>query len=141
MKRIKLFLILSIVFFMGCATGYNQTGFKGGYSETQVDVNVYEVTFVGNGYTSIEQASDFNLLRCSELTIANGYNYFVIRSQGDRSNQVYMMNNYGGNINMINRINKPGFTRYIEMLMDKPEGLSYNAIFVYKNIKDKYNIE
>lgn len=133
-------MIVGLVFLLGCSTGYNKKGLKGGYSETQVDSNVYEVTFIGNGYTSMERASDFNLLRCAELTLGNGYNYFVVKNQGDRSNQTYMMNNYGGNTAMIHRINKPGFTRYIEMHNEKPDGMSYNAVYVSKNIKDKYSI-
>lgn len=36
----------------GCATGYHARGLSGGFSETQLDENVFEVSFHGNGYTS-----------------------------------------------------------------------------------------
>ena len=71
-------LILVALLLHGCATPYQQTGLTGGFSETQLDENVWTVTFKGNGYTSRERATDFNLLRCAEICLENGYRYFMI---------------------------------------------------------------
>ena len=62
----------------GCATGYSAEGFMGGYEETQLNPNVYRVSFKGNAYTSMNRAADFTLLRSAELALENGYPYFVI---------------------------------------------------------------
>jgi hypothetical protein len=50
----------------------------GGFSETQLDENVFRVSFRGNEYTRPERAADFSLLRAAELARNNGYSYFVI---------------------------------------------------------------
>jgi len=68
-----------------CATPYQPRGARGGFSETQLDRNVFQVTFRGNGYTSGERAADFTLLRSAELTLANGFNYFIIAEKAART--------------------------------------------------------
>lgn len=62
----------------GCATAYQAQGLTGGFTETQLDRNVFKVTFKGNGYTASERAADFALLRSAELTLQNGYTHFAI---------------------------------------------------------------
>lgn len=73
-------LILSLVisFLTGCATGYQAQGFTGGFSESQLTPNVWQVRFAGNAYTSSERASDFVLLRTAEIMLEHGYEYFVV---------------------------------------------------------------
>src|SRR5882724_2256033 len=68
-------LILSLA---GCATTYQPQSFSGGFSETQLDKNVFRVSFKGNGYTQAERAEEMALLRSAELTLKNGFKYFVI---------------------------------------------------------------
>ena len=45
----KNLIIISIValFIQGCTTAYQRSGFSGGYSETQLDENVFKVSFRG----------------------------------------------------------------------------------------------
>jgi hypothetical protein len=50
-----------------CATGYRPVGFGGGYSATQLDENLFQVSFRGNGYTCQEKASHFALLLYGKL--------------------------------------------------------------------------
>lgn len=61
-----------------CATTYQLKGFTGGYSETQLGENIFQVSFRGNGYTSRGRASEFSLLRSAEVALENGFRYFVI---------------------------------------------------------------
>ena len=61
-----------------CATGYHPRDPTGGFSETQLAENVFQVRYSGNAYTSGEQATDFTLLRSAELARQHGYIYFVI---------------------------------------------------------------
>jgi type II secretory pathway pseudopilin PulG len=71
-------LILFSVLLSGCATNYQSNSFTGGYSETQLDENVFKVAFRGNGYTGRERVADFTLLRSAVLAMQSGYKYFVI---------------------------------------------------------------
>ena len=60
-----LILITIAVLSAGCATAYQKQGLTGGFSETQLGENVFQISFKGNGYTSQDRASDFTLLRGS----------------------------------------------------------------------------
>jgi hypothetical protein len=62
----------------GCATGYHARGFSGGYSDTRLGENVFQVWFNGNGFTNRERAEDFALLHSAEIAQAAGFPYFVI---------------------------------------------------------------
>jgi hypothetical protein len=74
----------------GCATNYQSRGWSGGYSETQLDENMFMVSFQGNGYTAMDRAIDFTLLRSAALTLENGYNYFAtIEANSSTSNSTY----------------------------------------------------
>ena len=70
--------LVTLAVLTGCATPYQQKGFRGGFSETRLESNVFRVTFRGNGYTSEERAADYALLRSAELALENGFGYFVI---------------------------------------------------------------
>ena len=71
-------LLFAVLLIQGCATAYQKSGFAGGYSETQLDENVFRVSFRGNRYTGREKVADFTLLRSAELALENGYQYFAI---------------------------------------------------------------
>lgn len=64
----------------GC-TSYQPRGVTGGFSETQMSPTLYQVRFVGNGYTSEERATEFFLRRCAEIALENGFRYFVITDE------------------------------------------------------------
>ena len=61
-----------------CATAYKPDGLSGGFSETQIDTNVWRITFTGNGYTKRHRAEDFALLRSADLTLKNGHSNFIL---------------------------------------------------------------
>jgi hypothetical protein len=156
-------LLLMAAFVFGCATDYQSKSFTGGFSETQLSENVYRVTFNGNGYTGAERAADFSLLRSAELAMAGGFRYFIIVESGSDSslstyttptqsyttanvsaygNSAYGSANtttYGGQTFLIR---KPSATNTIVCFKDKPEiaGLVYDAAFVARSIRQKYNI-
>jgi len=75
----RIIVTLSIILLLGgCATAYQPQGMMGGSSETQLDTNVFTVTFNGNGYTGRDKANDYALLRSAELVLEHGFKYFVI---------------------------------------------------------------
>jgi hypothetical protein len=49
-----------------------------GFSSTQLDENVFQVSFRGNGYTRHERANDLALRRSAEVALEHGYPFFTI---------------------------------------------------------------
>lgn len=161
MKPIIL-ISLAVFFLQGCATSYQSDGFSGGYSESQLDENVFRVSFRGNGYTRRDRVADFTLLRSAELAIQNGYNYFVVidansytststHTTPTRTNttaSAYGTGNYAyGNATSITtggqtyNISKPSSSNTIVCFKEKPSmGFSYNANFIHKSLTEKYDI-
>ena len=160
--RLTMLLVLSVL--CACATGYQSRGLSGGHSETQLDENVFEVSFHGNGYTSRERAADFTLLRSADVAREHGYGFFIIVEKGDRTsygsytspsqsyttgtassygNTAYGSSStttYGGHAYLIR---KPGLANTIVCFKDKPEGqgLVYNAEFISRSLRSKYGMQ
>jgi len=163
MIMVKYFVFIMVLALTGCATTYQRQSFTGGYSETQLGENVFQVSFRGNGYTSRERASDFSILRCAELALENGFRYFVIIDSekysktgayttptqsyttanaygyGNYAHGTATTTTYGGQTVFIS---KPRATNTILCFKEKPEtdGLFFDAEFVVKSIKQKYRI-
>ena len=80
MQRSQVFLLaLAVTLFCGCgATPYQASGWRGGFGEKKINDSTYLVAFQGNGYASQARVHYFWLYRCAELTVQNGYDYFVI---------------------------------------------------------------
>lgn len=53
-------------------------GVHGGFSEEQLAPNRYRVRFHGNELTSREQVEKYLLYRSAELTVAQGYDWFLV---------------------------------------------------------------
>ncbi len=79
-------LVLATILVAGCATGYQQNSFTGGFSETQLDTNVFRITFKGNGFTGSERAEEMALLRSAELALNYGFSHFAIVDSTSRTN-------------------------------------------------------
>lgn len=158
--------LILLVILAGCATGYQQKGFTGGFSETQLDTNAWTVTFNGNAYTSKERAADFTLLRCAELALENGYGYFVsVESESYATTGTYTTpshsQSYGsatansyGNTTYIQgsshttthggqtyHYSKPGRSITMVAFAQKPSGFSYNANLIRDQLTAKYGID
>ncbi len=148
----------------GCATGYQAQSFSGGFSETQLDRNVFKVTFKGNGYTQSERAEDFALLRSAELTLKNGFSHFAIvdgRQSADygvmttptQSYTTGSVTSYGNTAYGSARttttggqsfiIKKPSSSNTIVCFNGKPENgmFVYDAKFIYDSLTAKYGIK
>ena len=71
--------LLSALTLAACATSYAPQSLlsDGGYTETRVGVNVWEVNFEGNSFTEHDAAVDMALLRSAELMEQHGFQYFV----------------------------------------------------------------
>lgn len=160
--RSLLILVLPIIL-SACATTYQPQGLSGGFSETQLDTNVFKVSFRGNGYTHAERAEDLALLRSAELTLKNGFTHFaVIDSQSREKHGTYtpptqsyttanataygnsaygtaQTTTYGG---QTFHISKPSTTNTIMCFKEKPDiqGLVYDAQFLCNSLGSKYKV-
>jgi hypothetical protein len=145
-------LLLLVVVLTGCATEYQRKSFTGGYSETQLGENIFQVTFVANGYTSRERASDFSLLRSAEVAREHGFRYFVIvGAEKDSNVSIHTTpltsyttasgttTTYGGQTYFIS---KPQATNTVLYFKEKPDvnGILFDAEFVIKSISTKYKL-
>lgn len=154
------FVVLALA---GCATPYQSRGLTGGFSETQLDENVFQVSFRGNAYTGRERTADFTLLRSAEVAIENGFRYFIIVDSERYSQQsayttpttsyttgsAFASGSYaygsatttttGGQTYFYS---KPRGTNKIVLVRERPEvnGIVYDAQFVAKSIREKHDI-
>ncbi len=155
---LSLFLLGSLA---ACATAYQPQGFAGGFNETQIDRNVFRVSFKGNGYTSEERAEEMALLRSAEVALKNGFTHFAIsdgRSRTDysafttpsQSTTTGTLNTYGDRtyLNAQTRTTggqtfvaaKPRTTNTIVCFNGKPDSgvFVYDARFLVKSLGQKY---
>lgn len=161
MRSILFFLTVTLV--AGCATTYQPNGFSGGFSETQLDKNVFRVSFKGNGYTIREGVEEMALLRSAELALKNGYSHFAIsdgRSRADysafttpgQSSTTGTISTFG-NRSYLNAQTRttggqtftaafPSTTNTIVCFNGKPEieALVYDAQFLFNSLAPKYGV-
>ncbi|MHB1655268.1 MAG: CC0125/CC1285 family lipoprotein [Burkholderiales bacterium] len=156
-------VISFVTLLAGCATSYQPKNFSGGFSETQLDTNVFRVSFHGNGYTRAERVEDLALLRSAELTLKNGFTDFAIIEGRSREQlgsyttptQSYTTANttvygntaygsahttsYGGHTFLIS---KPSTTNTIMCFHGKPDiqAFVYNAQFICDSLGKKYAV-
>lgn len=89
-------LASSTLLVAGCATettyrpatgqGFNRTG----YSDRQIEDNRFLISFAGNSVTSRDTVERYLFFRAAELTLQNGYDYFLMADRDtDRQTQTY----------------------------------------------------
>jgi hypothetical protein len=76
--QVALMALSAACWLTSCATSYQPLSFTGGYSDQRLDNNTAQVSFRGNAYTAPETVHSYLLRRCAEVTLQNGYNYFVL---------------------------------------------------------------
>jgi len=156
----KLLLLVLIVSISGCATPYQSSGFRGGFKDTRLDDNSFMIDFKGNGFTSKERAYDFSLLRSAEITLENGYKYFIVMSENEYSSE-YKTQSYSSTDTKVSvygntarakskttdyggyTVSKPSAKKIIVCFKEKPKEypLVYNAKYIMEDICEEYGIE
>lgn len=139
---IRTCIVSAAIFLLtGCATAYGPSNGKSGYSDTQLQQDIFRVSFSGNAKTSKERAGDFAMLRASEVTLANKYTYFAIIDNSDTSSTSFVTMPVGNNL-MTNAVEFPRSTMLIKCFTNKPETImSYDANFLMGSIKKKYEMQ
>lgn len=158
-KKEVIWVLLCLVL-SGCATNYGSKSFwHGGYSDIKIQDDIFNISFSGNAHTSNERAGAFALLRCAEVTLKNGYNYFTLLSGATNVKQsLYTTpiqshttgfvtgNMYTGNTTFSGGqtyvIEKPESSCLIQCFKEKPEDIMVlDAKQVRDNIKIHYKIK
>lgn len=67
-----------------------------GYTDTKLESNRYKISFAGNSMTPKQTVENYLLYRAAELTLASGYDYFVVAQQGTDSETRYSQTFSGG---------------------------------------------
>ena len=146
-------LLIALLTFLttACATSYHPRSLSGGFWETRVSENVFRVRFDGNGYTSMEQATDFTLLRSAEVTLEAGFTHFIIVEEtSDFDVETYFDPGRpdpaapGGVIPARTyTIEKPSSKITIVCFEEQPsdvDGVVFEAGFVLESISTKYGL-
>ncbi len=89
-------LASSTLLVAGCATettyrpATGQGFYRDGYSDRQIEPGRYIVSFSGNSVTSRDTVERYLLFRAAELTLQNGFDYFVaVQRDTDRQSRTY----------------------------------------------------
>jgi hypothetical protein len=56
-----------------------------GYKDYQIDSQTFSISFIGNGFTNPSSVFNYTLTRAAEVASKNGFPYFVVISQRDRT--------------------------------------------------------
>lgn len=67
-----------------------------GYTSQRIENNRFRISFRGNSLTSRQTVDTYMLYRCAEVTLENGYDYFVIVNKDVDKNTGY--ENYGDDL-------------------------------------------
>lgn len=109
-----------------CATPYQEMGFLGGVQAVQITHDTFQITARGNGYTDPDTIQRFALRKAAETTLANGYDYFAVGGEADRSRSSMVTSGYasGGRgwasgFSTTSNIFKPGQTVLIKAFKGK----------------------
>ena len=77
-----------------------------GFTDQKIEDDRYRITFRGNAQTSRDAVETYLLLRSAELTLENGYDYFVVvEDETDKSTSYRGTSGFGGGFG-------PGFGYY-----------------------------
>jgi hypothetical protein len=159
MKKLSM-LVIGVLILSGCATPYKGNGLIGGYSDMRIQDNIFRISFRGNGYTSAQKTMDFALLHSAEVTLKNGYKYFIVIDQNQSAKQlsyttpvtanttgmVYPNGMYSGQTNYSGgetfNISKHRSSLTIACFVDRPQtgAFAYDAQQVLSNIGAAYGM-
>ncbi len=93
MLRTTIVAALAAVFVAACATstpyGPASGGNPYGFSDQKIEDNRYRIVFRGNSSTNREAVETYLLYRAAELTVQNGFDYFIVSEQDTEANKRY----------------------------------------------------
>ncbi len=134
------FLIVVMFIYSGCATMYQPMTWTGGYRDTQLQPDVFQIYVSGNAYISADQVFKYALVRSAELTLQNDCEYFYILniSEGEKTSYSSSAATSGYVTNIwTTPITKPKITMIIKTVKEPEEGEEdpFEAQFIIDNVK------
>ena len=146
-----------------CATAYKSNSFfnDGGFSETELQENIFKVAFRGNEFTNKDKIVDFTMLRAAEICSSRNMKYMIISNTSTEnistgylpatinSNSYGTINSYGNNSNYssnTNTIINPAVSLFdtksnlFVQCLDKKVANAWDAEFLSRSLKEKYKI-
>jgi hypothetical protein len=73
-------VVFSALVLVGCATPYGSQGITGGFTELELEPNIWRINYGGNGFTTAETVQTYWLYRCAEITLEKGFAGFEVIS-------------------------------------------------------------
>ena len=92
----KMMILGLCILLAGCAatpTPYQKCkesllGATGGYEDVKIQDSVYAISFTGNAYMTQGMVNNLALLRGADITLDNGYEYFVLLEEEDITREI-----------------------------------------------------
>ncbi len=143
----KTILLATVVLLGSCATPYQKESWSGGYSDFQLNEKVFKISYRGNGTIGSTTVYQYFLRRCAEVTIENGYLYFIIENEQNQTSHSQIQIGQGtahtnatvsqfGNSSYAYQ----GTTSYTPpQTMDVPKHSREGTIVVFKEGEQPYN--
>jgi hypothetical protein len=129
---------LLVLLLNACAKPLQPDNYGELISSTQVNGDTFQVSSPGSANSEDEKSVDLSLLRSAEITLENGFNYFVIVESDGKENSAYETTTYAGESYTHS---DPGSTNTIVCFKEKPQGFAYVALFVKASLRAKYNLD
>lgn len=107
----------------------------GGYTDTKIEDDKFQVEISCNALTADQTCKNYLLYRCAELTLENGFDYFIISESSDNSGMYYSIGTTVGTA-----METPAYNLTIVCGKgDKPKdnNYAYDAKVVQTNLKSK----
>jgi hypothetical protein len=133
--------VLAFCTLSGCATKYEEMGFRGGVSAEQMTSDTWRIRARGNAYTNSATVQDFVFLKAAETTQAAGGTHFQIISAADTSKAETYVSSGTSTTTIVGRqatttttpgsvdtVIKPGEDVYIRILKLAPSQQTQGAI-------------
>jgi len=139
MSRVIIGLVITFLLF-SCATTYTSSkgSYTGGYYEDKMSNNEYIVGCSANGYTSAERAFDIALMRVADITLQQGFEYFLVFDSDASINEDVIYTGY----TMITSY-KPNVKLHSILLKNAPLQYEryYKADSTLISLCNKYNLD
>jgi hypothetical protein len=88
-RLIGLILLTASLSACGTATPYQPVLDGYGYAEQAIEGNRYRVSFTGNSLTPRDAVENYLLYRAAEVTLARGFDYFIVVDKGTERATTY----------------------------------------------------
>jgi hypothetical protein len=123
------------------ATPYQPLKDGVGYGEQRIESNRYKVTFSGNSNTPRQTVENYLLYRAAEVTLQNGYDYFVQADSATDAQTSYTQlgTGFGGYRSYWSPFYGPGFGFDTSSAIPRTEYEAQASILVFKGPKPADN--